>query len=165
LIKSLGSILIAGLLLTNCSSVRNNTNAAAVVGATNIGLTCAGVADNPAFIAVCAGSGAVLAVDQVWNDDFNVHNKHFVDHLIGSPNETSITNWYNPATRNSGIIKTTKTFFKGPLKCKTYESTINITPVWPVNFANGTPIRRTDFGIACVMPDGRVMILDENMYE
>ena len=148
------SILILTLFLTNCSVVREP----AVVGGTNIGMTCAGVVNAPAVIAACVAAGSVVGIDQVWNDDFNEHKKYFVDHLIGAPNETAITNWYNPKTRNSGIIRTSRTWYEGPIKCRQWESTINITPVWPVNFANGTPKRRTDFGIACIMPDGVVAI-------
>ena len=120
-------------------------------------MTCAGIVNDPAVIAACAAAGAIVAVDQVWNDDFNEHKKYFVDHLLGAPNKPNITNWYNPKTKNSGIIKTTRTWYEGPIKCRSYESTIDITPTWPVNFA-GSPIRRTNFGVACILPDGRVEI-------
>ena len=112
---------------------------------------------NSYVIAACAAAGAIVAVDQVWNDDFNEHKKYFVDHLLGAPNKPNITNWYNPKTKNSGIIKTTRTWYEGPIKCRSYESTIDITPSWPVNFA-GSPIRETTFGVACILPDGRVEI-------
>ena len=148
-------LFISFLLLTNCSSVRNNTPI--LLGSSNIGMTCAGVVNDPAVIAACAAAGAIVAVDQVWNDDFNEHKKYFVDHLLGAPNKPNITNWYNPKTKNSGIIKTTRTWYEGPIKCRSYESTIDITPSWPVNFA-GSPIRRTNFGVACILPDGRVEI-------
>ncbi len=70
------SILILTLFLTNCSVVREP----AVVGGTNIGMTCAGVVNDPAVIAACVATGSVVAIDQVWNDDFNEHKKYFVDH-------------------------------------------------------------------------------------
>ena len=149
-------IIFLSVFLTNCSSIKQNQPA--IIGGTNIGMTCAGVVNDPAVIAACVAGGSIVAIDQVWNDDFNEHKKQFVDHLIGAPNETSITNWFNPKTRNSGIIRTSRTWYEGPIKCRQWESTIDITPVWPVNFANGTPKRRTDFGIACIMPDGVVVI-------
>ena len=132
--------------------MRNNTPI--LLGSSNIGMTCAGIVNDPAVIAACAAAGAIVAVDQVWNDDFNEHKKYFVDHLLGAPNKPNITNWYNPKTKNSGIIRT---WYEGPIKCRSYESTIDITPTWPVNFA-GSPIRRTNFGVACILPDGRVEI-------
>ena len=149
-------LFISFLLLANCNGIRNNTPA--LLGSTNIGMTCAGVVNDPAVIAACAAAGAIVAVDQVWNDDFNEHKKYFVDHLIGAPNKPNITNWYNPNTKNSGIIKTTRTWYQGPLKCRDYESTINIEPSWPVAYFASGPVRKTNFGTACIMPDGRVQI-------
>ena len=154
-------LFISFLLLANCGSVRDNTPL--LVGGTNVGMMCAGIVSDPAVIAACATAGAIVAVDQVWNDDFNEHKKYFVDHLLGAPNKPNITNWYNPNTKNSGIIKTTRTFYRGPLKCRSYQSTIDITPSWPVNFA-GSPIRETTFGVACILPDGRVEIQSEESW-
>jgi len=149
-------LFISFLLLANCSSVRNNTPI--LLGGSNIGMTCAGIVNDPAVIAACAAAGAVVAVDQVWNDDFNEHKKYFVDHLIGAPNKPNITNWYNPKTKNSGIIRTNRTWYKGPIKCRQYSSTIDITPSWPFNWVGSSPIRKVNFGTACIMPDGRVEI-------
>jgi len=147
------------ILLTNCASrdyMVSTTGATA--GAITSGGVCAGVVSDPTTIAACASVGAIVGADQIWNDDFNTHKKYFVDHLIGAPNKPNITNWFNPNTKNSGIIKTTNTWYKGPIKCRDYESTINITPSWPVAYFSSGPVRKTNFGTACIMPDGRVQI-------
>ena len=151
-------------LLTNCASNTHNgsswivSTSGSSMGAVTAGGVCAGVVDDPMTIAACASLGAIHGADQIWNDDFNTHKHYFVDHLIGAPNKPNITNWYNPATKNSGIIKTTRTWYQGPLKCRDYESTINITPSWPVGYFSSGPVRKTDWGVACIMPDGRVVI-------
>ena len=162
----LKKILLLSLLtlLTNCASNQHNGSSWIVsttgssMGAVTAGGVCAGVVDDPMTIAACASIGAIHGADQIWNDDFNTHKHYFVDHLIGAPNKPNITNWYNPATKNSGIIKTTRTWYQGPLKCRDYESTINITPSWPVAYFSSGPVRKTDWGVACIMPDGRVVI-------
>ena len=59
---------------------------------------------------------------------------------------------------NSGIIRTNRTWYKGPIKCRDYSSTIDITPSWPFNWVGSSPIRKVNFGTACIMPDGRVEI-------
>ena len=151
-------------LLTNCASNTHNgsswivSTSGSSMGAVTAGGVCAGVVDDPMTIAACASIGAIHGADQIWNDDFNTHKHYFVDHLIGAPNKPNITNWYNPNTKNSGIIKTTRTWYQGPLKCRDYESTINITPSWPVAYFSSGPVRKTDWGVACIMPDGRVVI-------
>ena len=151
-------------LLTNCASTEHNGSSWIVsttgssMGAVTAGGVCAGIVDDPMTIAACASIGAIHGADQIWNDDFNTHKHYFVDHLIGSPNKPNITNWYNPNTKNSGIIKTTRTWYEGPIKCRDYESTINIEPSWPVAYFTSGPVRKTDFGTACIMPDGRVVI-------
>ena len=150
------SILILSLFLTNCTTAKNN-NVGAVVGSIHSAGICAGVVASVEAAAACAVAGGAFGANAVWNDDFNTHKSYFVDHLIGAPNTPSITNWYNPNTKNSGIIKTTRTWLKGPLKCRSWESTIDITPSWPFNWI-GSPIRNTNFGTACIMPDGRVEI-------
>ena len=152
------------ILLTNCANNTHNgsswivSTSGSSMGAVTAGGVCAGVVDDPMTIAACASIGAIHGADQIWNDDFNTHKHYFVDHLIGAPNKPNITNWYNPATKNSGIIKTTRTWYQGPLKCRDYESTINITPSWPVAYFSSGPVRKTDWGVACIMPDGRVVI-------
>lgn len=86
------------------------------------------------------------------------HKKFFVKHMIDAPSKITITNWYNPETRNSGIIRTSRIWYVGDNKCGDYESTINITPSLPVAFAITGPIRKTDFGVACVTPEKQVYI-------
>ena len=162
----LKKILILSLLtlLSNCASNTHNGSSLIVsssgssMGAVTAGGACAGVIDSPEAIALCAATGAVVGADQIWNDDFNTHKHYFVDHLIGAPNKPNITNWHNPKTNSHGIIKTTKTWYEGPIKCRTYESTISIEPAWPVAYFSSGPVRNTDFGTACILPDGRVMI-------
>ena len=162
----LKKILILSLLtlLSNCASNTHNgsslivSTSGSTMGAVTAGGACAGVIDSPEAIAVCAATGAVVGADQIWNDDFNTHKHYFVDHLIGAPNKPNITNWHNPKTNSHGIIKTTKTWYEGPIKCRTYESTISIEPAWPVAYFSSGPVRNTDFGTACILPDGRVMI-------
>ena len=157
--KKIILLIILSISLTNCASrdyLVSTTGSS--MGAVTAGGVCAGVVDDPMTIAACASIGAIHGADQIWNDDFNTHKHYFVDHLIGAPNKPNITNWYNPATKNSGIIKTTRTWYQGPLKCRDYESTINITPSWPVAYFSSGPVRKTDWGVACIMPDGRVVI-------
>ena len=157
--KKIILLIILSISLTNCASrdyLVSTTGSS--MGAVTAGGVCAGVVDDPMTIAACASIGAIHGADQIWNDDFNTHKHYFVDHLIGAPNKPNITNWYNPNTKNSGIIKTTRTWYQGPLKCRDYESTINIEPSWPVAYFSSGPVRKTDFGTACIMPDGRVVI-------
>ena len=157
--KKIILLLILSISLTNCASRDYMVSTTgATTGAITSGGVCAGVVSDPTTIAACASVGAIVGADQIWNDDFNTHKKYFVDHLIGAPNKPNITNWFNPNTKNSGIIKTTNTWYKGPIKCRDYESTINITPSWPVAYFSSGPVRKTNFGTACIMPDGRVQI-------
>ena len=152
-------LIILSISLTNCASRDYmDSTTGATTGAITSGGVCAGVVNDPTTIAACASVGAIVGADQIWNDDFNTHKHYFVDHLIGAPNKPNITNWYNPKTKNSGIIKTTRTWYQGPLKCRDYESTINIEPSWPVAYFSSGPVRKTNFGTACIMPDGRVQI-------
>ena len=157
--KKIILLIILSISLTNCASRDYMVSTTgSTMGAITSGGVCAGVVNDPTTIAACASVGAVVGADQIWNDDFNTHKHYFVDHLIGAPNKPNITNWYNPNTKNSGIIKTTRTWYQGPLKCRDYESTINITPSWPVAYFASGPVRKTNFGTACIMPDGRVVI-------
>ena len=86
------------------------------------------------------------------------HKEFFVKHMINAPTKITITNWHNPRTGNSGIIRTSRVWNEGLNKCGDYESTINITPSLPVAFAITGPIRKTDFGVACVTPEKQVYI-------
>ena len=152
-------LIILSISLTNCASRDYMVSTTgSTMGAITSGGVCAGVVNDPTTIAACASVGAIVGADQIWNDDFNTHKHYFVDHLIGAPNKPNITNWYNPNTKNSGIIKTTRTWYQGPLKCRDYESTINIEPSWPVAYFTSGPVRKTEWGTACILPDGRVQI-------
>ena len=158
-LKKLGSILLLGLLLTSCANNLKEGNPGALVGSIHAGRTCAGVVESVEVVAACAVAGGVFGANAVWNDDFNVHKSYFVDHLIGAPNGSSYTNWYNPNTKSSGTIHTTRSWYKGPIKCRDYSSTIDINPSWPFRMIPGSsPIRKVNFGTACIMPDGRVEI-------
>ena len=65
-------------------------------------------------VANCAISGFLIRTIAKWEDDFKTHKSHFAQHLINAPDRASITNWYNPNTKNSGTIKT-NTFLKDQL--------------------------------------------------
>ena len=43
---------------------------------------------------------------------------------------------------------------KGPIKCKDYDATIDITNQWPLVGGGGVN-RNMIFGVTCQMPDGR----------
>lgn len=146
-------IVILGLLLTNCSTSR--TQVGAVMGATTTTATCVELgANNPAIIATCAVAGAFAGAEIMYNSDYDVHNAVFVDHLNNGPGGSSYTNWYNQQTGNSGIIKVTKSYMQGPLKCKEYDATVDITNQWPLIGVGGVN-RNVVFGTVCQLPDGR----------
>jgi surface antigen len=146
-------ILTISLLLTNCAVNRSQTGA--VLGGSTTTASCVtqGV-DNPYIIAVCAMGGAFLGAEIMYKSDYDVHNAVFVDHLNNGPGGSSYTNWYNQKTGNSGIIKTTSSYLKGPLKCKDYNATVDITNQWPLIGVGGIN-REVVFGTACQLPDGR----------
>jgi surface antigen len=110
--------------------------------------------DNPYSIAACALTGAFVGADIMYKSDYDVHNAVFVDHLNTGPGTSSYTNWYNKKTGNSGIIHTTSSYLKGPIKCKDYSATVDITNNWPLIGVGGVN-RNTIFGVACQMPDGK----------
>ena len=58
------------------------------------------------------------------------------------------------ATGNSGIIHVTRSYLQGPIKCKEYDATIDITSSWPLIGIGGVN-REVVFGTACQLPDGR----------
>ena len=146
-------ILIAGLLVTNCMATRSNVGA--TLGATTTTGACVSLGvDNPYAIATCAVVGAFAGAEVMYNSDYDVHNAVFVDHLNTSPNGSSYTNWYNNKTGNSGIIKVYHTYLKGPIKCKDYDATIDISNQWPLVGIGGVN-RKMVFGTACQLPDGR----------
>ena len=146
-------ILLVSLLLTNCTA--NRSQVGAVLGSTTTTGTCVSMGvDNPYVIAACAVSGAFAGAELMYNSDYDVHNAVFVDHLNTGPSASSYTNWYNSKTGNSGIIKTTRSYLKGPFKCKDYNATVDITQRWPLIGIGGVN-RNTIFGVACQLPDGR----------
>ena len=146
-------ILLVSLFLTNCTATRSNVGA--TLGATTTTGSCVAMGiENPYAIAACAVTGAFVGAEVMYNSDYDVHNATFVDHLNNAPGTSSYTNWYNSKTGNSGIIKTTSSYLKGPIKCKDYNATVDITNNWPLIGVGGVN-RNTVFGVACQMPDGR----------
>ena len=146
-------ILLVSVLLTNCSMSRSQTGA--VLGAGTSTSVCVemGLTTDPYATAACAVVGAFAGAEMLYNSDKDVHNAVFVDHLNTSPDGSSYTNWYNPKTKNSGIIHITKTYTVGPIKCKDYDHTVDITNQWPLVGVGGIN-REVKFGTACQTPDG-----------
>ena len=148
-------MIIMVLTLTNCSSTVNRTHVGAISAGTSTTALCAsnGVTD-PYAIGACAITGAFIGAELLYNSDKDVHNAVFVDHLNTMLSGSSYTNWYNKKTGNSGIIHITKSYTQGPLKCKEYDHTIDITNSWPLIGVGGVN-REVVFGTACQMPDGQ----------
>ena len=148
-------MIIMVLTLTNCSSTVNRTHVGAISAGTSTTALCAsnGVTD-PYAIGACAITGAFIGAELLYNSDKDVHNAVFVDHLNTSGNGSSYTNWYNAKTGNSGIIHITKSYTQGPLICKEYDHTIDITNSWPL-IGVGAVNREVVFGTACQLPDGQ----------
>ena len=154
--KSIQSVLLLGLslvFLTNCSSV-NRSHLGAGMGGTTAAAVCIenGISD-PYAAGACAVVGAFAGAELMYNSDYDVHNAVFVDHL-NRGTSSSYTNWFNSKTGNSGIIKTYSTYLEGPIKCKDYDATIDITNQWPLIGVGGVN-QKVVFGTACQMPDGR----------
>ena len=148
-------MIIMVLTLTNCSSTVNRTHLGAISGGTSTTALCAGSGiTDPYVIGACAMTGAFIGAELLYNSDKDVHNAVFVDHLNTSGNGSSYTNWYNSKTGNSGIIHITKSYTQGPLKCKEYDHTIDITNNWPLIGVGGVN-REVVFGTACQLPDGQ----------
>ena len=146
-------ILISCILLANCSSM-NRSHLGSGLGATTTTAVCVenGITD-PYAVAGCAVIGAFAGAEIMYKSDYDVHNAVFVDHLNTAPG-SSYTNWYNKKTGNSGIIKVTRSYLEGPLKCKDYDATVDITNSWPLIGIGGVN-REVIFGTACQLPDGR----------
>jgi len=154
LIRSLVLSGLSLLLLTNCSSM-SRSQTGAVLGATTTTAGCVSMGvDNPYAIATCAVIGTFAGAEIMYNSDYDVHNAVFVDHLNTSDSGSSYTNWFNKKTGNSGIIHVTRSYLQGPLKCKEYDATIDITSSWPLIGIGGVN-REVVFGTACQLPDGR----------
>ena len=154
-LKKFNSVLLLSLFLNNCATTthEDSSTKTKAVG------PCSGIVDSMEVVANCAMTGGFLQkVAAKWDADFKLHKSHFVAHLINAPDRASITNWYNSNTKNSGTIKT-NTFYKESVKCRAWESVIDIAPSWPFSgIGIGAPIRRVDFGTACIMSDGKVDI-------
>ena len=154
--KSIQSVLLLGLLsvfLTNCSLNRSQLGAFSG-GATGVTACVTAGASDPYVTGACAITGAFAGAELMYNSDYDVHNAVFVDHLNTSGSGSSYTNWYNKKTGNSGIIHVTKSYLEGPLKCKDYDATIDITNSWPLVGIGGVN-REVVFGTACQKPDGQ----------
>lgn len=139
-------------LLTACTA--NRSQVGAVMGGGTTAAMCASYTAEPAAIAICTLGGAFLGAELMHKSDYDVHNAVFVDHLDNGPAGSSYTNWFNSQTGNSGIIKTTRSYTVGPIKCKDYDATIDITNNWPLIGIGGIK-REVVHGTACQMPDGR----------
>jgi len=147
-------VLLLFVLLVGCSA--NRSQVGAVMGATTTTSSCVAMGVNdPYVIGVCSLTGAFAGASIMYNSDYDIHYAQFVDHLNSSPgNKQSYTTWYNSKTKNSGIIKTNSSYLRGPIKCKDYSSTIDITQSWPLIGIGGVN-RKMLFGTVCQMPDGQ----------
>jgi surface antigen len=141
------------LLFTVNQCANNRSYTGATLGAVTTTAACLQFTDNPIVTATCAVGGALVGADIMYKSDYDVHNAVFVDHL-NKGTSSSYTNWHNEATNNSGSIKTYSTYMEGPIKCKDYESTVDITNQWPLIGIGGIN-RKVEFGTACQLPDGR----------
>ena len=139
-------------LLTACTA--NRSQVGAVMGGGTTAAMCASYTAEPAAIAICTLGGAFLGAELMHKSDYDVHNAVFVAHLDNGPAGSSYTNWFNSQTGNSGIIKTTRSYTVGPIKCKDYDATIDIENRWPLVGIGGLK-REVVHGTACQMPDGR----------
>jgi len=150
-------LVLLGLLLpalASCSGASRSQTGAILGGATTTaGCVSMGV-DNPYAIATCAVIGTFAGAEIMYNSDYDVHIAVFVDPLNNGPSGQSYTSWYNGRTGNCGIIKVTRSYTKGPIKCKDYDATIDITNQWPLIGIGGVN-RKVVFGTACQLPDGR----------
>jgi surface antigen len=150
--KKLTLLILLTILVSGCST--NRSQVGAVLGGGTMAASCAQFTTEPAALFVCTMGGAFAGANIMYNSDYDVHNAVFVDHLNNGPAGSSYTNWYNGKTGNSGIIKTTRSYLKGPIKCKDYDATIDITNQWPLIGLGGVN-RKMVFGTACQLPDGR----------
>ena len=151
--KKILLLILTSLLLTNCTV--NRSHVGATLGATTTTGSCvSGGIDNPYAIAACALTGALVGAEVMYKSDYDVHNAVFVDHLNTSGTGSSYTNWYNGKTGNSGIIHVTRSYTQGPIKCKDYDATVDITSSWPLVGIGGVK-REVVFGTACQLPDGQ----------
>ena len=147
------AIVLIGLSLQGCLATRSHIGAGLGATTTTVACVSAGI-DNPYVIAMCTLGGALAGAEMMYQSDYDVHYGTFVDHMNVAQPGQSYTNWHNRKTGNSGIIKTTSMYMKGPFKCVDYDVTVDITNPWPI-IGMGNIDRRTEFGVACQLPDGR----------
>ena len=146
-------ILLVSLSLTNCANI-NRSEVGAGLGTITTTAACVEMgATDPYLIAGCAVTGAFAGAEIMYKSDYDVHNAVFVDHLNNGTSTQSYTNWYNQKSVNSVIIKVTKSYMEGPIKCKDYDATIDIANQWPLIGIGGVN-RKVVFGTACQRPDG-----------
>ena len=146
-------ILLISSTLVNCAS---RSQVGAVLGGASATVTCVELGiSNPYLTATCGIIGAFAGAELMYNDDYDLHNATFVDHLNNGPQGSSYTNWYNAKTNSSGIIHTTRSYMKGPIKCKDYSATLDVSNQWPVLGYGSAPTRGVVHGVACQLPDGR----------
>ena len=150
--KKLTLLILLTILVSGCST--NRSQVGAIMGGTTAAASCAQFSTDPAVMVVCTLGGSFAGANIMYNSDYDVHHAVFVDHLNNGPAGSSYTNWYNGRTGNSGIIKTTRSYLKGPIKCKDYDATVDITNQWPLIGLGGVN-RKMVFGTACQLPDGR----------
>ena len=150
----LGAIAIAVASLSACSSMNRSTVGGVSGGATGVAACMAMGVTDPYATGACTLIGAFAGAEIMYNSDYDVHNAVFVDHLNTSGTGSSYTNWYNSKTGNSGIIHVTRSYLEGPIKCKDYDATIDVTSSWPLVGIGGVK-REVVFGTACQLPDGR----------
>jgi len=155
--KRLSFLLLFSLLLTNCAGNVNRSHFGAATGAVAFGGSCSNLTSDVVIISTCAVVGSAIGSEVFWNDDMNTHHGVFVDQLNKSPNDkVSIMNWYNPKTKNSGIIRVQSTYIERGLLCKDYDSTVDVSTRWPLYQVK----RDVDKGTACQLPDGRWELRD-----
>ena len=145
------SLILLLFVVTQCANNRSYTGA--TLGAVTTTAACLQVTNNPVIVATCAVGGSLIGADLMYSSDNDIHNAVFVDHL-NKGTSSSYTNWHNEKTGNSGSVKTYSTYMEGPIKCKDYESTVDITNQWPLIGIGGIN-RKVEFGTACQMPDGK----------
>mgnify|MGYP003147433964 FL=1 len=92
--------------------------------------------------------------------DRTVHSQMFIDHLNNMPSgKSSYLMWHNPVTGNKGDIKVTRSYIQNGFKCADYTSTVSIKDQFPMYTITSLD-RSTEFGTACMLPDGRWLITE-----
>ena len=146
-------ILLISSTLVNCAS---RSEMGAVMGGTSATVGCAKyISDSPYVAGACALAGALVGAEAFYNDDYDVHNAQFVDHLNYGGSDVGYTNWTNTSNMNNGTIRVSRTYLKGPLKCKEFDSTVNIRKgiLGPL-LGYGKLHREVTHGRVCQAPDG-----------